>query len=161
MKKSMTIAEMLNALDDMAAVLQISDGTCPTKRETGVSFCSGSSRKPEDHCPKCRALYHVDQAHRALEEAGPPVVLTTKASRSLAQEIEDATRRTYRSVLTKHNGSIGEAARDLDVSHDTVSRNLDRLGLRAWLDKTYPHRDPATKGRKGDVRKNVRKGQRP
>lgn len=32
------------------------------------------------------------------------------------------------------------------------SRALERLGLRAWLDTTYPHRDPATVGRRGDVR---------
>lgn len=74
---------------------------------------------------------------------------------TLATRLETAERDAYRDALTRHRGSITDAARELDVSRVTASRAVDRLGLRAWLDATYPHRDPATVGRRGDSRKTT------
>lgn len=72
---------------------------------------------------------------------------------TLADRLEAAERDAYRDALTRHRGGITEAARELDVSRVTASRAVERLGLRAWLDDAYPHRDPATVGRRGDTRK--------
>lgn len=74
----------------------------------------------------------------------------------LANILEAAEREAYRDALTRHGGSITAATRELAVSRVTASRAVERLGLRAWLDETYPHRDPATVGRRGDTRKRGR-----
>lgn len=64
-----------------------------------------------------------------------------------------AERDAYRAALTRHGGSITEAARELGVTRVNASLGVDRLGLRPWLDDTYPGRNPATVGRKGDRRR--------
>lgn len=72
----------------------------------------------------------------------------------LSMVFETAEREAYRAALARHGGSITDAARELDVSRVTASRAVERLGLRGWLDATWPHRDPATKGRKGERRRS-------
>lgn len=71
---------------------------------------------------------------------------------TLAALLETAERDAYRDALTRHRGSITEAARELAVGRVTASRAVERLGLRAWLDEAYPHRNPATLGRLGETR---------
>jgi DNA-binding NtrC family response regulator len=80
-------------------------------------------------------------------------VTLSPAYPTLATILETAERDAYRAALERGNGSITEAARELDVARVTASRAVDRLGLRAWLDERWPHRDPATVGRRGDTRK--------
>jgi len=73
---------------------------------------------------------------------------------TLATILEAAERDAYRAALTRAAGSITEAARELGVARSTASRAIERLGLRAWLDEAYPHRDPATVGRRGESRRS-------
>lgn len=74
---------------------------------------------------------------------------------TLADILAAAERDAYRGALVRHGGSIKAAASELGVDRKTASRAVERLGLRAWLDATYPHRDPATVGRRGDVRRGA------
>lgn len=79
----------------------------------------------------------------------------TDQPRTLSAILATAEREAYRDALQRHDGSITEAARELGVERKTASRAVERLGLRAWLDAAYPHRDPATVGRRGDTRKRA------
>jgi hypothetical protein len=86
---------------------------------------------------------------------------------TLATLLRAAELSAYLSALQRHGGNLGHAARELDVHRDTASRAIARLGpvtvdgatypsLRAWLDAAYPHRNPATVGRRGESRQSRR-----
>lgn len=83
----------------------------------------------------------------------PTLLINIMATPKLADIFAAAERDAYRDALTRHGGSITEAARELGVDRKTASRAVERLDLRAWLDEAYPHRDPATVGRRGDRRR--------
>ena len=81
-------------------------------------------------------------------------VTATQPPPTLAAILTIAERCAYRSALARAAGSITNAALELGVGRVTASRAVDRLGLRAWLDEAYPHRDPATPGRRGESRRS-------
>jgi transcriptional regulator with GAF, ATPase, and Fis domain len=53
---------------------------------------------------------------------------------TLREALDAAAREAIRAALRASNGNVRAAARSLDVSHDTVQRYVERLGLRAELD---------------------------
>lgn len=105
------------------------------------------------------AYVHADRCERDVGVYGNELTLAAILSR--------ATIAAYRAALARHGGDISKVATELAVHRVTASRAVERLGpvevdgttyatLRAWLNAAYPHRDPATVGRRGDTRKQIK-----
>lgn len=149
----MKLAEMIDAAERIVDELDTWTSRCPVRQETGVWTCL-DKREPAHQCSACRASRLAAETLQELKQIDDPRI-TPDEGLALTQKIANARMRTYKDLLTKHDGNITETAAELGVARETVSRTVEHLGLRAWLNERWPHRDPATKGRKGERRKTV------
>lgn len=60
------------------------------------------------------------------------------AARPLSEALQEAEVAAIREALDAAHGAVRTAAKALGVHPMTLHRKIDRLGLRAWLDATYP-----------------------
>ncbi len=56
---------------------------------------------------------------------------------TLAEILDDVSRKEIRQALVASSGSVRSAAAALGVSDDKLHREINRLGLRTWLSDEY------------------------
>ena len=89
----------------------------------------GNVRDLENVVEQAAALAQRDEigADDVLVDARPP---NDKGPRTLAQEVDEAEKRTIEASLERNDGLLERVARELDVSTTTLWRKMKRLNLR-------------------------------
>lgn len=149
---------MIDALEQVQAELDMWTDHCPIKRDTGVWTCLDipGGKAESEQCPACRSWRLVGESVIAVRSIDDDPTRNPHGV-SLTKAMNAARVNTYKRVLIEHGGVIRDAAPELGLSREALSRSIDQMGLRPWLDATWPHRDPATKGRKGNRRRGATK----
>lgn len=78
--------------------------------ERGVIMCDGKTLKPED--------FTFLQMQQEAEEAGQPTL-----------NLDDVERRAVEKAMSKHEGNISKAARELGLTRASLYRRLEKYGL--------------------------------